>query len=94
MMTEWAVVGVIITLATFFIAISKPLLSLTKAITHLTDAVGTLQKSSEEQKEKARISHKELWDHNNKQDNQIEENKVKLAEHATKIKYIEGKVNK
>ena len=89
-MNEWAVVGVVITLATFFIAISKPLLSLTKAITHLTDAVGTLQKSSEEQKEKARKSHKELWEHNDKQDIQIEANKDKLAEHAIKIKNLEG----
>lgn len=89
-MNEWAVVGVVITLATFFIAISKPLLSLTKAITHLTDAVGTLQKSSEEQKEKARKSHKELWEHNDKQDMQIEANKYKLAEHETKLKYLEG----
>ena len=93
-MTEWAVVGVIITLATFFIAICKPLISLTKAITELTAAVGTLQEQQTEQKKSAKESHKALWEHNDKQDSQIEENKLKIAEHETKFKLFEGRANK
>lgn len=89
-MTEWAVVGVIITLATFFIAICKPLTSLTNAITKLTVSVGMLEKRTSQQEEKACKSHAELWQHNEKQDKEIEANKLKLAKHEIEIKNIKG----
>ena len=91
-MTEWAVVGVIITLCGFIFTVCKPLISLTKAITELTIAVKNLQTDSKEQKKDAKESHRLLWEHNNKQDKQIEANKDKIAEHEKEIKAITGRV--
>ena len=90
-MTEWAVVGVIITLATFIIAIVKPLISLTKAITELSAAVGQLQKESSKQEQKAHESHQRLWDYNYEQDEKIAQNTKKLIEHDGRIKTLEQK---
>ena len=42
-MTEWGVVTVIIALVGFVAAVSKPLISLTRAITELTSVVKNLQ---------------------------------------------------
>ena len=88
-MTEWAIVGVIITLVTFIIAVSKPLISLTKAITQLTVAVGNLQDNAEKQEQKAHDSHKRLWDYNAAQDKKINEAKEKLIEHEGEIKNLQ-----
>lgn len=89
-MNEWAVLGVIITVVTFLIAICKPLISLTNAITQLTVAVGNLEKRSEAQEKNANQSHKELWAHNSEQDDKIEANRIKIAEHEIKIKNLKG----
>ena len=88
-MNEWAVVGVIISLVTFFIAISKPLISLTKAITELTVAVGNLQDKAKTHEKDSHEAHRLLWKHNDEQDSKIERNKVKLAEHEIKIEQLE-----
>lgn len=90
-MTEWVVVGVIITLCSFIFAVCKPLISLTKAITELTVAVKTLQTETKDQKVHAKESHRRLWEHNEKQDKQIEANKDKIAEHEKEIKAITGR---
>lgn len=88
-MSEWAIVGVIITLVTFIIAICKPLMSLTKAITELTVAVGNLQDKAEKHEKNAHESHQRLWDYNAVQDAKIDEAKEKLIEHEGKIKTLE-----
>lgn len=88
-MNEWAVVGVIITLVTFFIAISKPLIELTKAITKLTAAVGTLQDRADKHEEKSHESHCKLWDYNTAQDEKIAANTAKIIEHDGKIILLE-----
>lgn len=87
-MTEWAVIGVIITFVTFLIAVCKPLISLTNAITKLTVAVNNLEDKSKEQEEKAHDSHQKLWDYAHKQDTKIENNTKKLAEHDAEIKHL------
>ena len=44
-MTEWAVVGVIITLLGLVAAVAKPLISLNTTLTKLSDSVATLDKN-------------------------------------------------
>ena len=90
-MNEWAVLGVIITLVTFLIAICKPLMALTKAITELTVAVGTLKDKTNKLDTDAHTAHKALWDKNDKQDKAIAENKNTLIEHDGRIKNLERK---
>lgn len=84
-------VGVIITLATFIIAVTKPLISLTKAITELTVAVDNLQKDTDEQKEKAKDSHKRIWEHNTQQDKRIDKTEQELIRHDNRISNLEKK---
>lgn len=88
-MNEWAVVGVIITLVTFIIAITKPLISLTKAITELSVVVGNLQDRAKTQEKNSHDAHRRLWKHNEEQDGKIEKNKVKIAEHEIKIEQLQ-----
>lgn len=87
-MNEWAIFGVIITLVTFLIAICKPLISLTNAITKLTVAVNNLEDKSQKQEKEAHDSHQKLWDYAHKQDGKIEANTKKIAEHDAELKHL------
>ena len=77
-MTEWGVLGVIITVAGFLAAVISPIINLTKSITKLTVVVETLTKDMETQ----RGSTKRLWSHNDEQDE-------RLNDHETRIQLLE-----
>lgn len=89
-MSEWGVIGVIVTLVGLLAAIIKPLVSLTRAITELSAAVGHLQKESCRLESRAHESHRKLWEHNDEQDAKIESNARVLLEHDGRIKMLEG----
>ena len=72
MMTEWGVVGVIITLVTFVIGVGTPILKLNKSINVLTVNVETLKDLLEELKKDNRRAHQDLQD-------QIDEHTEKIA---------------
>lgn len=72
-MTEWGVVGVIITLVTFAIMIGGPVLKLNKSINVLTVNVENLKELLEELKHDNRRAHQDLQD-------QIDEHTEKISD--------------
>ena len=78
-MTEWTVVGVLVTLFGLLAAIIKPITNLTKSITTLTVIVDGLREDMQTQKSSAHESHKRLWDHNAEQDKQLNDHEVRIA---------------
>ena len=78
-MTEWTVVGVIIALIGFIATIIKPFTDLTRSITKLTVVVDGLQQNLADQKSAAHESHQRLWDHNDKQDDQLNDHEQRLV---------------
>ena len=77
-MTEWGVLGVIITVLGLLATVITPIINLTKSITKLTVVVENLSKDMESQ----RTSTKRLWAHNDEQDN-------KLCDHETRLQLLE-----
>lgn len=71
-MTEWEVVGVIITLVGFALAIGAPVIRLNKSINVLTVNVETLKDLLEELKHDNRRAHQDLQD-------QIDEHTEKIS---------------
>lgn len=85
-MTEWTVVAVLGGLVSLGVAIIKPIVSLTRAITQLTVTVDDLQKDLSDFALKNRDSHARLWQHNEKQD-------ARLDEHERRLNNVEGRNN-
>ena len=77
-MTEWGVLGVIITVGGLLATVITPIINLTKSITKLTVVVENLSKDMESQ----RTSTKRLWAHNDEQDE-------KLCDHETRLQLLE-----
>lgn len=78
-MTEWTIVGVLVTLLGLIATIVKPITNLTKSITTLTVIVDGLREDMKNQKTSAHESHKRLWEHNAEQDKQLSEHEVRIA---------------
>lgn len=83
-MSEWTVVGVIIALVTFIIALAKPMISLNTTLTKLTVQVERLEVSIRDNAEKSDHSFDKLWAHNDAQDKT-------LADHESRINMIENR---
>lgn len=77
-MSEWAVLGVIITVAGLLTTVITPIVKLTSSITKLTVVVENIRKDMEIQ----RGSTERLWAHNDEQD-------TKLNDHETRIQILE-----
>ena len=82
-MTEWGVVGVLIALVTFGLAVVKPIVSLTRTITELTVVVRQLKTDMDAQKDDAQDAHRRLWEREVEQDKQLDN-------HETRIRRLEG----
>ena len=67
-MTEWSVVGILITLVGLIAAFVGPITKLTQSITKLTVVVDRLDAEQKTQRQDAKTSHKALWEHNHEQD--------------------------
>lgn len=89
-MTEWGVVGVLVTIVTFVLALIKPVSALTKSITELATVVSGLRKDMDEHKANSRESHTKLWQHNDEQDKRLAEHGEALASHESRIRTLEG----
>ncbi len=83
-MDYWSVVLVIVTLVGLGAVIIKPVVSLTRSITTLTVAVENLQKDMSGLTTKNSEAHERIWNHEEKQDAQLED-------HEKRIIRIEGK---
>lgn len=80
---EWTVVTVIIALVGLFSVVIPPSTKLTKAMTELTDEIKHLSLDLNKLESKNNEDHKELWEHNDKQDERIEnhEQRIIILEH-------------
>lgn len=85
-MNEWTVVAALGVLVSLGVAIIKPIVSLTRAITQLTVTVDDLQKDLSDFASKNHDSHARLWQHNEKQD-------ARLDEHERRLNNVEGRNN-
>lgn len=81
-MTEWEVVGTIITLITFALAVGAPVLKLTRSINVLTVTVQHLKDLLDEMKSDNAKEHEDLQ-------GQLDAHDEKLSEHSEKIAVLE-----
>ena len=77
-MTEWNVVGVLIALFGFGAAVITPILKLNSTIIRLSVTLDTLSSELEKQAEKNSKSQARLWEHEEKQDQQLEEHEHRI----------------
>lgn len=82
----WTVVLALVTLIGLFLTVGKPILKLNSTLTVLTSRMDTIEKDAKaqedalkEQKFHAHESHKRLWDHNVKQDEQLRDHERRLG---------------
>ena len=78
-MTEWQMVGVIVTLIGLGATILTPLLKLNTAITRLSAATDALSKELERQDKKAEERNGRLWEHEHAQDDQLDDHEKRLT---------------
>ena len=81
-MTEWGVIGVIVTLVGLFFTVGKPVVDLNKSLTENTTETRNLKKSMETFQADSKKTHKEQWDH-------IHANSEKLVDHEARITNLE-----
>ena len=82
----WTVVLALVTLVGLFLTVGKPILKLNSTLTVLTSRMDSIEKAAKdhedalkEQKLHAHESHKRLWDHNSKQDEQLRDHEHRLG---------------
>ena len=83
-MTEWAVVGVIVTLIGLIAAVVKPLITLNTTLTKLSDSVATLDKNITALTTDNTASHARIW-------GELDEHDEKLNDHETRLTIMEKK---
>ena len=81
-MNEWAVFGVLVTIAGFLAVIVPPLVKLCGSITKMTTVVDNLEKEVNAQRKQNKVSIDKLWAHNEEQDD-------KLCDHETRLQLLE-----
>lgn len=82
---EWTVVTVIIALVGLFVAVGAPIIRQTKAMTKLDSTMETLSHKLIELESKNSDSHRRIWEHNEKQDEQLHDHEIRI------VKLEEGK---
>lgn len=81
-MNEWNVIVMLITLGGGIIALVRPIVTLTKAITELTVTCKNLDGQFAAMQNKNTESHRRIWEHNDEQDE-------RLNDHETRLQNIE-----
>lgn len=66
-MTEWAVVGVLVSLAGLFATVAKPMITLNKTLTELTITVKGLKSDMDGLSIRNTRSHERIWNHSEEQ---------------------------
>lgn len=77
-MTEWEVVGVIIALVGFAIAIGTPVIKLNTSITKLIFHIDNLDQGLEKLEAKNHESHSRIWKHNEEQDKELDNHEKRI----------------
>ena len=78
-MTEWGVVGVLVTLLGLAVSIVTPIIRLTRTIAMLTAVMEGLKETVDKNREENRASHQRLWEHNAEQDNTINDHETRIT---------------
>jgi hypothetical protein len=81
-MNEWSVIVMLITLGGGIIALVRPIVTLTKAITELTVTCKNLDGQFAAMQNKNTEGHRRIWEHNDEQDK-------RLNDHETRLQNIE-----
>ena len=74
----WEIVVGLISLVTVCIAIIKPIVELTKAITKLDASCSDLSRRLTDFDEDNAKSHKRIWEHNEEQDTQLQDHEIRI----------------
>lgn len=88
-MTEWGVVGVIISLVGLFLTVGKPIIKLTSTISKLDDTCERLDEQFRDFEINNKDGHRRIWKHNEEQDDKINdhEKRITLLEEDSKNEY-------
>lgn len=78
-MTEWTVVGVLVTLVGLGVAVIKPLIDLNSVIVRLTEVVKTLECNMALLTDKNTTAHGKIWEHIGEQDEQLHDHETRLT---------------
>lgn len=90
-MTEYQVIGVIVTLVGLAVAIIKPIVQLNSNIVRLTDAVDGLKKAHAKVEEDNAEEHKKLHERINHRKKENEELDERVSDHERRIGILENK---
>ena len=77
-MNEWSVIVMLITLGGGIIALVRPIVTLTKAITELTVTCKNLDGQFAAMQNKNTESHRRIWEHNDEQDKRLNDHEARL----------------
>ena len=77
-MNEWSVIVMLITLGGGIIALVRPIVTLTKAITELTVTCKNLDGQFAVMQNKNTESHRRIWEHNDEQDKRLNDHEARL----------------
>ena len=83
-MNEWGVFGVIVAIVGLFFTVGKPIINLNTSITILNENVKQQNERLNKFEKSSGKEHKELWEHEDKQDKLI-------AEHHMRLHDLDGK---
>ncbi len=82
---EWTVVTALVVIIGLFLTVGKPIINLNSNIVKLNLSIDALREKTrensediKEQKLHAHEAHQRLWDHNNKQDKQLNDHEQRI----------------
>lgn len=78
-MNEWTIVTVIIALVGLFMAVGAPIIRQTKTMTKLDTTMETLSDKLTQLESKNTDSHRRIWEHNEKQDEQLQDHEIRIV---------------
>lgn len=77
-MNEWDIVSVFVVIVGLFLSIGAPIIKLNTNITKLNENLKATQNDQIKYENDNHNAHKRLWDHNEKQDAELEEHRLRL----------------
>lgn len=82
-MTEWGVVGVLVTISGLFITVVKPLLTLNTSMVKLTEEMKHVNQGLNDLNDKNTENHKRIWD-------RMDDHRDILNDHEKRIDHLEN----
>lgn len=77
-MTEWGVVGVLVTVVGLFLTVGKPMLSLNTSIVKLQEEMKSVSRGISDLNEKNSGDHKRIWEKVDKHGGQLEDHEKRI----------------